>query len=327
VPRTSSADALRAALARLPLVVVDAACRTHAAALADYPDGPRPWSLITLHGAGACGRGELVAWTRAAHERLAARLAAVPRGAARLGDWAAEAARRFRDPYERAALEAAAVDLALRQHETSLFRLAGTAPRPVRYVVSLGPAADPLPRVGREPAAVELKIDVDPRWEEATWAALAARGGVAVLDFKGGGRPADLARAARFLPEALLEDPGPPVPAALRARVAADIPLTAAAALDALAVAPAAVNLKPARMGGVLEALDCAARCAARGIAVYLGGMWEVGPGRAQLGELAALLAPDGPNDVAPLAVGEAAPPRPARLAVVADGAGFGAAA
>ena len=88
---------------------------------------------------------------------------------------------------------------------------------------------------------------------------------------------------------------------------------------------PAAVNVKPARMGGVLEALACVARCDAAGISVYFGGMFEVGPGRRQLWDLAALLAPDGPNDVAPIAVGEAPAPRPARLVVDAARPGFGA--
>ena len=73
-------------------------------------------------------------------------------------------------------------------------------------------------------------------------------------------------------------------------------------------------------MGGVLEALACAARCADDGIAVYFGGMFEVGPARAQLAALAALLCPDAPNDVAPLVDAV----RPARL-VVARTPGFGA--
>jgi L-alanine-DL-glutamate epimerase-like enolase superfamily enzyme len=86
---------------------------------------------------------------------------------------------------------------------------------------------------------------------------------------------------------------------------------------------PAAVNVKPARIGGVLEALDVVAACAARGIAVYFGGMFEVGVGRAQLQALAALLCPDAPNDVAPIAVGETPAPRPPRLVVPDDGIGF----
>jgi hypothetical protein len=58
---------------------------------------------------------------------------------------------------------------------------------------------------------------------------------------------------------------------------------------------------------------------------VYFGGMFEVGCGRRQLWDLAALLAPDGPNDVAPIAAGEAPAPRPARLVVDPTRPGFGA--
>ena len=73
------------------------------------------------------------------------------------------------------------------------------------------------------------------------------------------------------------------------------------------------------------EALACVARCDVAGIPVYFGGMFEVGAGRRQLWDLAALLAPDGPNDIAPIAVGEAPPRRPARLVVDVKRAGFGA--
>jgi hypothetical protein len=275
------------------------------------------------------GRGESVAWTAAAHARFAP--GAVPVGDWRLDAWTVAVHAAFPDAYERAALEAAAIDLALRQHATNLQTLAGTAPRPVRYVVSFERVADPVARAAAEPAGVELKVDADPAWPDATWRALAATGRVAVLDFKGGGRPAEHERAHRAMPDALLEDPGAdPWPATLAGRVSLDIPITSVRALDALGTMPAAVNLKPARMGGVFEALACAARCAERGIAVYLGGMFEVGIGRRQLRALAAVLAPDGPNDIAPLvpppaasAAGPSSGDRSSRLAP-ATGPGFG---
>ena len=98
MPPTSSAGALLASLARLPVVVADAVSHGHDVWVPDYPDGPRPSSTVTLHGAGERGSGELVAWTRAAHERFAARMAEVPRGAALLGEWLQVAARLFHDP-------------------------------------------------------------------------------------------------------------------------------------------------------------------------------------------------------------------------------------
>jgi len=300
-----------AALAALPVVVDDAECRVGAVRVPSYPGGVRPTSEVRL----GDGRGECVAWTAEAHEAFRARMAGVPRGRwARLGEWAEAMRARFTDPYERAALEAAAIDLALRQAGTNLFERAGSTPRPVRYVVSYGRLRDPMAEV--EPG-VELKLDVDPAWDSGTFAALRR---VAVLDFKGTGNPADHERAHRAVPEALIEDAlAGPWSASLSTRLSFDAPVTSAHALDALPVRPAAVNLKPARMGGVLEALACAERCTREGIAVYVGGMFEVGAGRRQLRALAALLCPDAPNDVAPLVP----PERPPRLAVDAPAPGF----
>ena len=300
-----------AALAALPVVVDDAECRVGAVRVPSYPGGVRPTSEVRL----GDGRGECVAWTAEAHEAFRARMAGVPRGRwARLGEWAEAMRARFTDPYERAALEAAAIDLALRQAGTNLFALAGVTPRAVRYVVSYGGLRDPMAEV--EPG-VELKLDVDPAWDSGTFAALRR---VAVLDFKGTGNPADHERAHRAVPEALIEDAlAGPWSASLSTRLSFDAPVTSARALDALPVRPAAVNLKPARMGGVLEALACAERCAREGIAVYVGGMFEVGVGRPQLRALAALLCPDALNDVAPLVP----PERPPRLAVDGSAPGF----
>ena len=301
-----------AALAALPVVVDDAECRVGAVRVPSYPGGVRPTSEVRL----GDGRGECVAWTAEAHEAFRARMAGLPRGRwARLGEWAEAMRARFTDPYERAALEAAAIDLALRQAGTNLFALAGVTPRAVRYVVSYGGLRDPMAEV--EPG-VELKLDVDPAWDSGTFAALRR---VAVLDFKGTGNPADHERAHRAVPEALIEDAlAGPWSASLSTRLSFDAPVTSAHALDALPVRPAAVNLKPARMGGVLEALACAERCTREGIAVYVGGMFEVGAGRRQLRALAALLCPDAPNDVAPLVP----PERPPRLAVDVPAPGFG---
>jgi L-alanine-DL-glutamate epimerase-like enolase superfamily enzyme len=258
-----------------------------------------------------------VAWTAEAHAAFRARMERVPRGRSELGRWATAMRQAFSDPYERAALEAAAIDAALRQAGTNLLALVGVAPQPVRYLVSFERVADPVARAQAEGAHVELKIDADPAWDDAIWTALAVLGRVAVLDFKGAG---DAERAHRALPEALIEDPGPGAwSPALGRRVSLDATVTSAAVLEALPARPAAVNLKPARMGGVLEALACATRCREHGIAVYLGGMFEVGVGRAQLRTLAALVAPDGPNDIAPLVDRE----RPGRLPPPTPAAGF----
>jgi L-alanine-DL-glutamate epimerase-like enolase superfamily enzyme len=313
VPRTPEQ-----ALAALPVVVDEVECVVRGVPLASYPGRVRPTSEVRL----GEGRGEHVGWTAAAHEAFRERVARVPRGRwARLDAWAAAMRAEFADPYERAALEAAAIDLALRQARTSLFGLLGVAPRPVRYVVSFEKVADPVERVLAEARTVELKIDADPAWDDDIYGGLAALGRVAVLDFKGAGAVAAHERAHRALPRAFIEDPGGrgPWSPSLRRRLSLDAAVTSAAAVDALAVRPAAVNVKPARMGGVLEALACVARCRAARIDLYLGGMFEVGAGRRQLRALAALVAPDAPNDIAPLVD----PQRPARLAVDGDAPGF----
>ena len=304
-------------LGALGLAIEDVECHVGSVALESY-GGERPTSTVWLRGEGAAGRGEHVGWTPEAHAAFRSAVASVPRGRWRLEEWVAEVARAFRHPYDRAALEAAAIDLGLRQAGTNLFRLLGVTPRRVRYVVSYGRVADPAAEARRHPG-VELKIDADPGWSDDVYRALAALGRVAVLDFKGHGDAAAVARARRALPEALIEDPPPGTSPGNR--VSFDIPIARAADVTALPVRPAAVNLKPARMGGVLEVLRCAALCADAGIGIYIGGMFEVGAGRAQLRTLAALLCPDATNDIAPLAADGARPPR---LAVEASEAGFG---
>ena len=247
------------------------------------------------------------------------------RGGWQLGEWAAAMREVIAEPYERAALEAAAIDLALRQARTSLFQLAMVKPSPVRYVVSFGKVADPVEEAQRH-GDIELKVDVAPEWSDETYRALAALGRVTILDFKWAGENADHERAHRMLPEALIEDPLPGFAgwsASLAAQLSFDAPLTATSELAMLPARPAFVNLKPARMGGVLEAIACAERCAAEGIGVYVGGMFEVGIGRAQLRALAAVLSPEGPNDIAPIARGDDLPARPQRLGVSAA-PGFG---
>lgn len=187
--------------------------------------------------------------------------------------------------YRRWALEAAALDLALRQAGASLGEALGRAVRPVRFVVS-----PPAAHVRRFPG-LRLKLDAP---------ALAPGLPVDVVDFKSEGDRALVDRALELYPEALLEDP--PLPVA-SARASWDVSVRSAAD-----VRPAAVNVKPARIGGVRALLEVYEACAARGILVYGGGQHELGPGRRQIQLLAALLHPDAPNDVAPAGYNDAEP-------------------
>ena len=327
---------LRERLAALPVAIVSASCVQHDVVVPSYADGPRPSSTVLLSGRGSEGRGEHVGWTRAAHDACAVRVATLAlAGCGTVGDVARHAAQALDDVYDRAALEAAAIDLALAQAGSNPFRLIDAAPQPLRYVVSFERVADPLARAAtelRHAPGVELKIDVDPAWDDATFVALAALGRVAVLDFKLSGTVAEHERAHRLVPAALLEDPLPGATrwsAALRSRLSLDAAVRSTVALGEIGAAdrPAAVNVKPARIGSVLEALDVVVACAARGIDVYFGGMFELGVGRAQLQTLAALLCPDAPNDVAPIARADDHAVRPPRLLLRDAGTGFAAGA
>ena len=318
MPEPGLCAELERALVALPLVVEEVGCDLADVAVPSYPGGVRPSATVTLAGRGRRGRGEHVLWTRRDHERFAAHaLAGVPRGEWRLGEWAAEVARRTPSAHGRAALEAAGIDLALRQAEVNLFRLGGRRPAPVRYVVSFDRRADPVGEMRRQLArspGLHFKLDVDPGWPPAVYDQLAAAGRVAILDFKGGGTRDDHQRAADTVPDVLIEDPDPaarPWPPKVAARVSFDAALTASGAIDGLPAPPAAINVKPARLGGVLEALRLIGACGRRGVPVYFGGMFEVSVGRPQLWALAALLAPEAPNDIAPIATGAPSIPAP----------------
>lgn len=322
---------MAAAVVGLPITVHQVQCTVVDVCVPSYPGGRRPSATVTLVGAGQRGKGEHVLWTRADHIRFRDQvLEATPRGAWLFGPWAAEVARRMPSPHGRAALEAAGLDLAFRQGGTNMFHLVRVDPRPVRYVVSFDRRRDPAAEVRSWRQAMpdlEFKIDADARWAEATYRELAALGAVAVLDFKGTGRATDHERAHRYLPTSFIEDPAlsaAPWSERFRQQVSFDAPVERAADIDRLPVRPAAVNVKPARVGGVLEALRCVSACAERGIQPYFGGMFEISVGRSQLWTLAALFAPEGPNDIAPIATGAHSPALPPRLMAEAMVAGFG---
>ena len=68
------------------------------------------------------------------------------------------------------------------------------------------------------------------------------------------------------------------------------------------------LNIKPSRFGSLKALLDTYDYCAARGIVVYGGGQFELGPGRGQIQYLASLFHPGSPNDVAPAGYNDPAP-------------------
>jgi O-succinylbenzoate synthase len=59
-------------------------------------------------------------------------------------------------------------------------------------------------------------------------------------------------------------------------------------------------SVKPARIGGVLAAARAASRCAGAGVPCFVGGMFELGIGRAAALAVASLDACDLPTDLGP---------------------------
>jgi hypothetical protein len=211
------------------------------------------------------------------------------------------------------AFESAALDLALRQNELSLPAALGLEARPVRFVNSLG-LGDPAStagiarRVAQNPT-VGFKLDAATSWDAGIVGELGALGCVATVDFKGryGLEVEDEAALIAMyrvvlaaFPDALFEDPHelPEVEALLgpvRDRLSLDAPIH-----RVTDISTSTINVKPSRIGGLEPLLEIYEWCAAHDVAMYGGGMGELGVGRGQIELLAALFHPDTPNDVAP---------------------------
>ena len=221
--------------------------------------------------------------------------------------------------YRRYGYESAALDLALRQAGTSLHALVGREPKPLTYVVSLrledeAPTLDPVTSRLRHYPSLRFKLDPTPAWTEELVAELAATGAIDSVDFKGHytgtivDNPPDVAlyrRVVVALPEAWIEDPHlvADVQRFLephRDRVTWDAPIHGIADIEALPYPPRMVNVKPSRVGSLKELFATYAYCDERGIGMYGGGQFELGPGRGQIQLLASLYHADTPNDVSP---------------------------
>jgi L-alanine-DL-glutamate epimerase-like enolase superfamily enzyme len=290
-------------------------------------------TIVRLFGAGLEGAGEDVVYDAPDHDILQEAGPVLPlAGSWTLGSFVDHLAtldpfpqppvREVSRRYRAWTFESAALDLALRQAGRPLHEVLGREPRPVRFVVSLrlgGPdepsSVAPLRRRLDRYPDLEFKLDPTNDWDDALVADVAATGAVESVDFKGhySGTivdvepdPALYARVLRAFPSAWIEDPHSGVPAidALlephRDRVSWDAPIHAVADIEALPWPPTMVNVKPSRMGGLRELFAAYEHCEARGIRMYGGGQFELGPGRGHIQYLASLFHPDGPNDVAP---------------------------
>jgi hypothetical protein len=276
----------------------------------------RVTTVVHLRGGGEEGLGEDVTWYAEHHDREQSAGPVLPL----VGEWTLEsfsAALPMPDPHRRWAYESAALDLALRQAQTSLAETIDREPRPVAFVISPGLGDPPTSRVVRRWLELEpshrFKLDPGGDWSDGLIAELAATGAIVTADYKayyahedGGAPDADLyRRVAEGFPDAYLEDPAltdetDAVLEPYRDRVTWDAPIHAVADVEALPFPPRVLNSKPSRFGHLQELLAFYDHCAANGIALYGGGMFELGPGRGQIQYLASLFHPDGPNDVAP---------------------------
>jgi L-alanine-DL-glutamate epimerase-like enolase superfamily enzyme len=218
--------------------------------------------------------------------------------------------------YRRWAFESAALDLALRQAGRSLDEVLGREYRPVRFVAST--RADIAPYQALDPG-LEFKLDVEADWTPELMQQLAATDRVRVLDLKAYYRGTsvdldpdpDLYRAVvEIFPDVVLEDPWleGECREALRgteSRLSFDAPIHSWDDVRDLPIEPQWLNIKPSRFGTLPKLLECIEECDERGIRMYGGGQFELGPGRFQIQRLASLFYADGPNDVAPSAYNE----------------------
>ena len=221
--------------------------------------------------------------------------------------------------YRRWGFESAALDLALRQADTSLHELLGRTPEPVTFVVSsrMGdpPTIAPVQRRLAVYPAIRFKLDATPDWPEELIVALQETGAVDSIDFKGAYKgtlvdtPTDpdfYKHIAQSFPDAWLEDPDLETDEARNAlsayqdRITWDAPIHSVEDILAAPVMPRTVNLKPSRFGSLKSLFEGYEFCEQRGMGAYGGGQYELGVGRGHVQLLAALFHPNAPNDIAP---------------------------
>lgn len=261
-------------------------------------------------------------WAAGAYTALATDLG--PRllagGVAALGAAGGTGADR-RQPMAMAGLLGALVDLGLRRSGRSLAEVlgVGVVDVPAATVIGRRPDLDGL--VAAVAAAVAagaplVKCKVAPGWCAEPLAAVRAAfpdlrlAADANGSFDLAGARAALAVAAE-VDLAYLEQPLPPTAdgaladllAAADVPVALDESIAGPADVDRLAASGVAlVNVKPARLGGVAAALDTVAAADRAGLGRFVGGMLELGVGRAAAVTLAAAVGGGWPTDVGPSA-------------------------
>jgi hypothetical protein len=284
---------------------------------------PSGWTRVTttvvLAGAGKTGLGEDVTYDAEMHD-------GVPDGLMLAGTWSLEdfshrlgSFEGLTEGFRRWAFESAALDLALRQRGIGLGEALGREERPVRFVVSTRAAPERWLAVAPE---LELKLDAEQDWDRKLLRRLRELDRVRVVDLKAyyRGTSVDLApdpeqyrAVAEELPDAIIEDAWledgcREALAGAEDRLSFDAPVHSLSDLDGLPLEPRWLNVKPSRFGTVRGLLETIEACEERGISMYGGGQYELGPGRLQIQRLASVFYPDGPNDVAPSDYNEGEP-------------------
>jgi L-alanine-DL-glutamate epimerase-like enolase superfamily enzyme len=292
-------------------------------------DFERKSTHIRLRGAGAEGIGEDVTYDAVDHEILQDAGPGLPLAGSftlesfcehlsRLTLFAQPPQREVSARYRTWAYESAALDLALRQANTTLHHVLGREPQPVRFVVSLRlgepPTLQPVSRRLELYPGLRFKLDPTTSWDEALIAQLVATGAVDSVDFKGlysgtvVDQPPDpllYRRVVEAFPQAWIEDPAltpetEPVLAPHRERFSWDAPIHSIDDIESLPYPPRMVNIKPSRLGGLRNLLEAYDYCSGHAIGNYGGGQFELGVGRGQNQYLASMFHADAPNDVAP---------------------------
>ena len=272
-------------------------------------------TVVVLHGRGEEGRGEDVDYDPRTQEAFQADEGKLPFA----GEHTLESFSLLQSgqaEYRRWAIESAALDLALRQAGMTLGEAVGREPQELRFVVSTRTAN--VPRWLELYPELHFKLDPDRDWTDEVIGGLRH---VETVDFKGiyrgaFGMPPDpelYGRVAAAFPDAYIEDPAltPETSAVLlpyRERITWDAGIHEWSDVEALPFAPRFLNCKPSRFGSVKRLFDFYDGCEREGIALYGGGQYELGPGRAQIQKLASIFHPDAPNDVAPSGYNASAP-------------------
>jgi len=284
---------------------------------------PSDWTRVTttvvLEGDGVTGQGEDVTYQAELHDD-------VPDGLMFAGTWSLDDLSRrlgeeesLAEGYRRWAFEGAALDLALRQNELGLGEALGREERPVRFVVSTRAAPERWLEVA---PGLEFKLDAETDWDRPLLRSLRELGRVRVVDLKAyyRGTSVDLAPDPELyraiveelpdvvIEDAWLEDGLRETLAGAEDRLSFDAPIHSLSDLDDLPLEPRWLNIKPSRFGTTRGMLETIEACEERGIRMYGGGQYELGPGRPQIQRLASVFYPDGPNDVAPSDYNEGEP-------------------